>query len=693
MKIDSITVMGFQCFGDPTTVKLSSSITALIGANGTGKTAFLEALLRLFGSRDQRNVRNTDFFVPPGGTLQKDGTKCLTIEAHLVFPELAQSGASAQAVAPCFRHMLVQEPGGQPFCRVRLEAAWTGDGTLEGSVEQKVCWISTAKDQLQAEDMHPMTTNDRALIQVNYVPAIRGASSQLMSATESMLGRLLRAAIWSEATRESVEQASNELRNKIGNEQAVQIITSTLTRRWGEVRDSKLNAQPEMQFIDNQFQDIIRHFNLTLRPSELNTEQNLASLSEGQKSLFYFALAATVFDVEQDILKSVSTAAKQRLPPAGGKVSGTGPATLFPTQGGFDRSQLQIPSLTIFAIEEPENHLSPHFLSRILDQVRSVVDTQMGQALLASHSPAILGRIDPTEVRHFRLLADSRKATVREIRLPDGKDEAAKYIREAVIAFPELYFAKFVILGEGASEEIILPRLAEALSIKIDRSFVAVVPLGGRHVNHFWRLLAELDIPHATLLDLDLGRKGAGWSRIKYACEQLLANGMKLSRLLQIGNEPRDRFSDQDALLTNIAKRQPSDKDGLDKWLMALEKVGVFFSRPLDVDFAMLYRFTSAYKATIVGDGPRVVDQRDPTYTESIENAANSVLGDSGAAFKLYTPQQRDLFPWYRYLFKTKGKPATHLIALSELSDQELASHAPPVLTRLLQYVENRIES
>ena len=30
------------------------------------------------------------------------------------------------------------------------------------------------------------------------------------------------------------------------------------------------------------------------------------------------------------------------------------------------------------------------------------------------------------------------------------------------------------------------------------------------YVNHLWRLLADLDIPYATLLDLDWGRDGGG---------------------------------------------------------------------------------------------------------------------------------------------------------------------------------------
>ena len=48
----------------------------------------------------------------------------------------------------------------------------------------------------------------------------------------------------------------------------------------------------------------------------------------------------------------------------------------------------------------------------------------------------------------------------------------------------------------------------------LDETFVSVVPLGGRHVNHSWKLLNDLDIRHITLLDFDRERVGGGWSRI-----------------------------------------------------------------------------------------------------------------------------------------------------------------------------------
>ena len=86
---------------------------------------------------------------------------------------------------------------------------------------------------------------------------------------------------------------------------------------------------------------------------------------------------------------------------------------------------------------------------------------------------------------------------VSAVALPKDDEEAAKFVRGAMLAFPELYFARFVILGEGDSERVVLPRLAKAEGLLIDPAFVAIVPLGGRHVQHFWKLLHGLGIPYA----------------------------------------------------------------------------------------------------------------------------------------------------------------------------------------------------
>jgi hypothetical protein len=45
------------------------------------------------------------------------------------------------------------------------------------------------------------------------------------------------------------------------------------------------------------------------------------------------------------------------------------------------------------------------------------------------------------------------------------------------------------------------------------------------------------------------------------------------------------------------------------------------------------------------------------------------------------------LFPWYSYLFLGRGKPGTHVLALSTLMDAELEASLPPVLRRVRERV------
>jgi len=67
MFVESLSLRNFRCFGPDTQyIRLSPGLTAFIAANGSGKTAVTNALLRLFGvTSEQRRMRRQDFHVPP----------------------------------------------------------------------------------------------------------------------------------------------------------------------------------------------------------------------------------------------------------------------------------------------------------------------------------------------------------------------------------------------------------------------------------------------------------------------------------------------------------------------------------------------------------------------------------------------------------------------------------------------------
>ncbi|WP_314732055.1 ATP-dependent endonuclease, partial [Escherichia coli] len=172
----------------------------------------------------------------------------------------------------------------------------------------------------------------------------------------------------------------------------------------------------------------------------------------------------------------------------------------------------------------------------------------------------------------------ARCSSIRELTLPEDDVEASVYVRLAVKAYPELYFARFVILGEGDSERVVIPKIAEEMGVSLDPSFVPVVPLGGRFVAHFWRLLNDLEIPHATLLDLDLGRRHGGANAMRSCLQNLAAIGSNLG-------------STNGANAAQLTDQQLYNEGLQGQWLQAFRREGVFFSYPIDLDFAMLLAF------------------------------------------------------------------------------------------------------
>lgn len=104
--------------------------------------------------------------------------------------------------------------------------------------------------------------------------------------------------------------------------------------------------------------------------------------------------------------------------------------------------------------------------------------------------------------------------------------EIARRNAPATLFWNSVATAEHSLPGALQFEEIVIPRLAKAVKIPIDANLISVVPLGGRHVDHFWKLLHSLDVLHLTLLDFDRERLGGGWGRIHYACSQLIEAGV-----------------------------------------------------------------------------------------------------------------------------------------------------------------------
>ena len=488
MKLQSIRISNFQSFGEQATEISLEDTTYLIGPNGSGKTAILQALCRLFAfDPSNRRILRSDFHIPHKETAEPS-ERWLWIEADFLFPETKVGGANT-TVAPFFSHMRLDDINGIPRVRFRLTAVMGPDGDIEESLDYVLDvnsdgTISTAK----------VPRADRSNIHVHYLPARRDPAEHISYGTNALLGRLLRAVRW-DTERGQIKGLTDQISDRLSSNLSVGTLSSALKSAWSVLHKGKFFTDPHITFVASEIESLLKHLSVSFKPGHGESLVDFSRLSDGQKSMLYLSLVIANQSIGRKVISQEDKS--------------------------FDIQKLRPPIFTLMTIEEPENSLSPHYLGRVIDSLDSLTSNGDGQALIATHAPSMLRRIAPESIRYLRLNKE-RNSKVSCIKLPEADDEAHKFVREAVQAFPEVYFSRLVVLGEGDSEEIVLPRILKAKNVPIDAYGLAITPLGGKHVNHFWRLLSALKIPYITLLDLDVARYAAGWGRIKVANDYLV---------------------------------------------------------------------------------------------------------------------------------------------------------------------------
>ena len=632
MKLQTIRLSNFQSFGATPTEVALEEITYLIGPNGAGKTAALQALCRLFAfDPSLRRILRSDFHVPFDEEAPP-AERQLWIEADFLFPELEEDEDNS-TVAPHFGHMRLDEVDGTPRVRFRLNATMG----LDGDIEESMLYVLDIN-----ADGSPLTTaqvprSERNHIHVHYLPARRDPADHIAYGANALLGRMLRAVNW-DAERSVIKGLTDQISNSLAANTSINAFSTSLKTAWGTLHKGSFFADPKLTFVASEIEALLRHMSVSFTPGHDEQLVDFSRLSDGQKSMLYLSL----------VLSSQAI----------------GRAVLAEDDDSFDADKLRPPVFTVVAVEEPENSLSPHYLGRIVNALNGMTGGGDAQALIATHAPSMLRRVVPERIRYLRL-SQKRTSHVTHIQLPDAADEAHKFVREAVQAFPEVYFSRLVVLGEGDSEEIVLPRLLQAKGAPVDESAVSIAPLGGRHVNHFWRLLSALQIPYLTLLDLDVARYAAGWGRIKYVNDQLTK--FEPTKTLPIDwSLPK-----WDVAETPVRTHQCFGEEKKNVFL-ELESRGVFFSAPMDLDFAMLLAYPGAY---------------DVEKEKADESTIKAVLGKSHHDASQYGEDEQQLFSTYHRNFKLGSKPAAHIEALAKLSDAELLANMPESLGRLAEAV------
>lgn len=678
MKLTKVIINNFRSFGDSQVIGFNDQ-TVLIGNNSSGKTTVLQALSKLFSDKqNDRIIRKSDFHLPKG-LRPGENSRTLFIETIFEFDEL-DGTAYSPAIPSFFEHFTVSQGDAKPFLRIRLESSWEDDGTVEGSIDTQIYYISSAEDIIKDEDKHRAHRKDLDKIRVLYVPASRTPEKELGNASGSMLSRLVNSINWTDDEIKEITNKIDELNNTFLSESgALTQINQEIQKSWKLYHEDNRFSQAELTINSSEMAGALRQIALKFSPTTTEEAFTVSDLGDGLRSIFYFSLVDSILDIELKIIKD-----REENP-------------------DNPRFKLIPPILTILAIEEPENHIAPHHIGKLVKRFKQLSNNDNSQVVLTSHSPAIVKRIEPEDLRYLRIENNDRvlQTIVSGIQLPQAIDESYKYIKGAIQAYPELYFAKLVVLGEGDSEELLLPKFFDLLGKEIDSSQISIVPIGGRHVNYFWKLLNSLKIPYITLLDFDNERYGGGWGRIKYISQHLY----------ELNTEFQEWFNTQGLDFNEIGARECESME--DKRLInsfyKLEEFNVYFSSPLDIDFLMLQHYKEHYLDMLSSkEGPVVsyadsggnskkvkltdLDCIDKLQLEGlekrIEEAKIATLKDKSGPGDSFTSEEKELMIWYQYFFLGRGKPTTHMQFLSSISDDELKRNLPPVFEKMVRRAE-----
>ncbi len=163
----------------------------------------------------------------------------------------------------------------------------------------------------------------------------------------------------------------------------------------------------------------------------------------------------------------------------------------------------------VFAVEEPELFLHPHGQRRLAQSLRELAEAQDHQVFVCTHSTHFI------DLDHYQDLVIVSKPSPRECTRArqctrdlfeeSGARREKDQFHLASWVNPdraELFFAKRVVLVEGATEQALLPFVARR--IECFDSDVSVIECGSKHnIMLYIKLLNAFEIPYVVIHDED----------------------------------------------------------------------------------------------------------------------------------------------------------------------------------------------
>ncbi len=488
MYISEIRIENFRLFGSGDrafVLPLNPGLTAFVGENDAGKTAVIDAIRLVLGTRDQDMLRvePVDFHQAAPGRERAD-----QILIRLTFRGLTAADRGA------FAEFLTYETVGGNVETV-LIVTWMAKRNAKESSSRRTLppeWRTGAKGDGPLLDL-----GARSLLTATYLRPLRDAERAMSAGRGSRLSQIL--------------QHTKEIRDT------------------GVGFDNKADPPPDPKTLsvlglgDYASYLLGESDGIKQARNRLN-EEYLEPLSFANDPLM---ARIGVSGAQEDALRLRQLLEKLELAlTASADAESTHSRGLGSNNLLFMACELLLlaaesDGFPLLLIEEPEAHLHPQRQLRLMSFLQNQAkkarpDGQRIQIIVTTHSPNLASDL---HLDNLALIQDGRAFPLCEGRTQLDKADYRFLERFLDVTKANLFFARAVLVVEGDAENILLPVIAKLLNRDFHHHGVSVVNVGGVGLGRYARIFMREDpakdgivnIPVACVTDMDVMPDIAPW--------------------------------------------------------------------------------------------------------------------------------------------------------------------------------------
>lgn len=479
MYLAEIRIENFRSFGTGErafNLSLKPGLTALVGENDAGKTAVIDALRYVLGTRDQEQLRvdETDFH------RSSKGDQADQITIRLVFRDLTKADRGAFAEFLTFEEV----EGCRQVCLILTWSVKRATASTSRRVASPE-WRTGANSDGPLLDF-----GARSLLTATYLRPLRDAERAMSAGRGSRLSQIL--------------QHTSEIKNTgVG-----------FDRKSAPTPDPKTLSVLGLGDFANY---LFRESQGIKKAGEKLNDEYLKPLSFAKDLLrARIEVAGSRDDAVRlrQLLEKLELTLCATADEDSAHTRGLGSNNLLFMACELLLLAAESDGFPLLLIEEPEAHLHPQRQLRLMAFLQAQVakeraDGQHIQIIVTTHSPSIASDL---RLDNLVLIEQGRAFPLRKGMTKLDSSDYSFLERFLDATKTNLFFARGVMIVEGDAENILMPVLARLLNRDFAEYGVSVVNVGGVGLGRYARIFmrtdptadGEISVPVACVTDLDV---------------------------------------------------------------------------------------------------------------------------------------------------------------------------------------------